>query len=175
MLQIKSRPPKCIGCDIFVKQHNPYTSQASFAKGIDPINSHTSYFEKSIGLNKITVPINRTVSSKWNQRVFGWLTNMSRMLWVSRIFFSFRVLHWLWYLLNLVERKIYQWACECWESWEFEVSYASLYQIRTNRYKWFVNTLLWIQISEDLSILFWCFKGGSIDQWGFFYLIDDDV
>ena len=69
MLQIKSRPQKCIGYDIFVKQHNPYTSQASFAKGIDPINSHTSYFGKSIGPNKRTVPINRTVSSKWNQIV----------------------------------------------------------------------------------------------------------
>ena len=37
--------------------------------GIDPINSHTTYFGKSIGLNKRNVPINRTVSSNWNQRV----------------------------------------------------------------------------------------------------------
>ena len=52
-------------------QHNPYKNQASFAQVIDPIYSHASYFGKSIGLNKRTVPINRTVSSKWNQRVIG--------------------------------------------------------------------------------------------------------
>ena len=50
-------------------QHNPYKNQASFAQVIDPIYSHASYFGKSIGLNKRTVPINRTVSSKWHQRV----------------------------------------------------------------------------------------------------------
>ena len=50
-------------------QHNPYKNQASFAQVIDPIYSHTSYFGKSIGLNKRTVPTNRTVSSKWHQRV----------------------------------------------------------------------------------------------------------
>ena len=52
-------------------QHNPYKNQASFAQVIDPIYSHASYFGKSIGLNKRTVPINRTVSSKWHQRVHG--------------------------------------------------------------------------------------------------------
>ena len=52
-----------------MRQHNPYNSQASFAKGIDPINSHTSYLGKSTGSNKRSVPNNRTVSSKWNQRV----------------------------------------------------------------------------------------------------------
>ena len=51
-------------------QHNPYKNQASFAQVIDPIYSHASYFGKSIGLNKRTVPINRTVSSKWHQRVY---------------------------------------------------------------------------------------------------------
>ena len=37
--------------------------------GIDPINSHASYFGKSTGSNKRSVAINRTVSSNWNQRV----------------------------------------------------------------------------------------------------------
>ena len=37
--------------------------------GIDPINSHASCFGKSTGSNKRNVPINRTVSSNWNQRV----------------------------------------------------------------------------------------------------------
>ena len=37
--------------------------------GIDPNNSHASYFWKSTGSNKRSVPINRTVSSNWNQRV----------------------------------------------------------------------------------------------------------
>ena len=50
-------------------QHNPYKNQASFAQVIDPINRQPPYFGKSIGSNKICVPINRTVSSKWNQRV----------------------------------------------------------------------------------------------------------
>ena len=36
---------------------------------IDPINSHASYFGKSTGSNKRSVPINRTVSSNWHQRV----------------------------------------------------------------------------------------------------------
>ena len=36
---------------------------------IDPINSHASHFGKSTGSNKRSVPINRTVSSNWNQRV----------------------------------------------------------------------------------------------------------
>ena len=36
---------------------------------IDPINSHTLYFGENIGLNKRTVPINRTGSSNWHQRV----------------------------------------------------------------------------------------------------------
>ena len=36
---------------------------------IDPINSHASYIGKSTGSNKRSVPINRTVSSNWNQRV----------------------------------------------------------------------------------------------------------
>ena len=37
--------------------------------GIDPINSHASYFGKSTRSNKRNVPINRTVSSNWHQRV----------------------------------------------------------------------------------------------------------
>ena len=37
--------------------------------GIDPINSHASYFGESTGSNKRSVLINRTVSSNWNQRV----------------------------------------------------------------------------------------------------------
>ena len=36
---------------------------------IDPINSHTSYFGKSTGSNKRSVPINRTVSSNRSRRV----------------------------------------------------------------------------------------------------------
>ena len=36
---------------------------------IDPINSHASYIGKSTGSNKRSVPINRPVSSNWNQRV----------------------------------------------------------------------------------------------------------
>jgi len=52
-----------------VKQHNPYKSHASFAEGIDPINSHTLHFGENIGLNKRNVPINRTGSSNWHQRV----------------------------------------------------------------------------------------------------------
>ena len=57
-------------------QHNPYKNQASFAQVIDPIYSHASYFGKSIGLNKRTVPINRTGSSNRHQRVLVW-TNQS--------------------------------------------------------------------------------------------------
>ena len=34
-----------------------------------PINSHASYFWKSTGSNKRSVPINRTESSNWHQRV----------------------------------------------------------------------------------------------------------
>ena len=37
---------------------------------IDPINSHASYFGKSTGSNKRSVPIDRTVSSNWHQRVY---------------------------------------------------------------------------------------------------------
>ena len=37
--------------------------------GIDPNNSHASYFGKSTGTNKRSVPINRTLSSNWHQRV----------------------------------------------------------------------------------------------------------
>ena len=36
---------------------------------IDPNNSHASYIGKSTGSNKRSVPIDRTVSSNWNQRV----------------------------------------------------------------------------------------------------------
>ena len=63
-------------------QHNPYKNQASFAQVIDPIYSHASYFGKSIGLNKRTVPINRTVSSKWHQRVvrYGTLKTQVRIV-----------------------------------------------------------------------------------------------
>ena len=50
-------------------QHNPYKNQASFAQVIDPIYSHASYFGKSTGSNKGSVPINRTVSSNWHKRV----------------------------------------------------------------------------------------------------------
>ena len=72
LFQIKIMPPvnKWDWPRIYPKQHNPYKSQASSASCIAPINSHTSYFGKSIGPNKRTVPNNRTVSSKWNQRVF---------------------------------------------------------------------------------------------------------
>ena len=52
-------------------QHNPYKNQASFAQVIDPIYSHASYFGKSTGSNKRSVPINRTVSSNWHQRVLN--------------------------------------------------------------------------------------------------------
>ena len=44
--------------------------------GIDPINSHASYFGKSTGSNKRSVPINRTVSSNWNQRVCRLILNI---------------------------------------------------------------------------------------------------
>ena len=37
--------------------------------GIDPINSHASYFVKITGSNKRSVPINRTMSSNCHQRV----------------------------------------------------------------------------------------------------------
>ena len=71
LFQLKSMPPvnKWAWSRIHTKQHNPYKRQASFAECIDPINRHTSYFGKSTGSNKRSVPINRTVSSKWNQRV----------------------------------------------------------------------------------------------------------
>ena len=54
-----------------MKQHNPYKSHASFAEGIDPINSHTLHFGENIGPNKRSVPINRTGSSNWHQRVLS--------------------------------------------------------------------------------------------------------
>ena len=41
-----SRAQKCVGYDLFVKQHNPYKGQASFAKGIDQINPHLKLWEK---------------------------------------------------------------------------------------------------------------------------------
>ena len=69
MLQIKGRTQKYVRHGIFLKQHNPYKSHASFAKGIDPIYSHTLFFGENIGLIKRTVPINRTGSSNWHQRV----------------------------------------------------------------------------------------------------------
>ena len=37
--------------------------------GIDSINSHASYFDKSTGSNKRSVPNSRTLPSYWNQRV----------------------------------------------------------------------------------------------------------
>ena len=45
------------------------TPRSALKLGIDPINSHASYFGKSTGSKKRSVPINRTVSSDWNQRV----------------------------------------------------------------------------------------------------------
>ena len=55
---------KVLGC--FIKG----APRSASKLGIDPINSHASYFGKSTGSNKRSVPINRTVSSIWYQRVF---------------------------------------------------------------------------------------------------------
>ena len=52
-------------CFFFIKGAPRSASKLS----IDPINSHASYFGKSIGSIKRSVPINRTVSSNWNRRV----------------------------------------------------------------------------------------------------------
>ena len=69
MIQLKDTPSKvyAIGRVVFIKGAPRSASKLS----IDPINSHASYFGKSTGSNKRSVPINRTVSSNWNQRVRG--------------------------------------------------------------------------------------------------------
>ena len=52
-------------CLVFIKGAPRSASKLS----IDPINSHASYFGKSTGLNKRSVPINGTMCSNWHQRV----------------------------------------------------------------------------------------------------------
>ena len=66
-LQLKETPTKvyAIGARLFFIKAPRSASKLS----IDPINSHASYFGKSTGSNKRSVPINRTVSSNWHQRV----------------------------------------------------------------------------------------------------------
>ena len=66
-IQLVDTPTKVyeIGARFFIKG----ASRSASKLGIDPINSHTSYFEKSTGSNKRSVPINRPVSSNWHQRV----------------------------------------------------------------------------------------------------------
>ena len=46
-------------------------SRSASKLSIDLINIHTSYMGKSRGSNKRNIPINRTVSSNWNQRVLS--------------------------------------------------------------------------------------------------------
>ena len=67
MFQLIDTPTKvyAIGARFFIKG----APRSASKLGIDPINSHASYFGKSTGSNKRSVPINRTVSSNWHQRV----------------------------------------------------------------------------------------------------------
>ena len=66
-IQLKDTLTKvyAIGAKLFLSGAPRSASKLS----IDPINSHASYFGKSTGSNKRSVPINGTVSSNWNQRV----------------------------------------------------------------------------------------------------------
>ena len=74
MIQLIDTPTKVytIGAWLFLSKVPP---RSASILGIDPINSHTSYFGESIGPNRRGVPIsrNQTMPSKWNQRVH-WLT-----------------------------------------------------------------------------------------------------
>ena len=67
-IQLKDTPDKRMAnrCQvIFIKGALRIASKLS----IDPFKSHASYIRKSAGSNKRNMPINRTVSSYWNQRV----------------------------------------------------------------------------------------------------------
>ena len=58
---------------------------------IDPINSRASYFGKSTGSNNRSVPINRTVTSNWHQRVMldiNCLYDVLSCLFVSSVCYS---------------------------------------------------------------------------------------
>ena len=65
MFQLKDTPTKvyAIGAELFISK------ESASKLSIDPINSHASYFGKSTGSNKRSVPINRTVSSNRSRRV----------------------------------------------------------------------------------------------------------
>ena len=65
-IQLLDTPTKvyAIGARLFFIKGAPRS-----ASKFEPINSHTSYIGKSTGPNKRSVPINRTVSFNWNQRV----------------------------------------------------------------------------------------------------------
>ena len=68
MIQLKDTPTQvyAIGVKLFFIKGAP---RSASKLSIDPINSHTSYFGKSTGSNKRSVPINRTVSSNRSRRV----------------------------------------------------------------------------------------------------------
>ena len=68
-IQLIDTPTKvyAIGAGLFLSMG---ALRSASKLGIDPINSHASCFGKSTaGSNKRSVPINRTVSSNWHQRV----------------------------------------------------------------------------------------------------------
>ena len=67
-IQLKDTPTKvyAIGAEFFFIKGAP---RSASKLSIDPINSHASYFGKSTGSNKRSVPIYRTVSFNWHQRV----------------------------------------------------------------------------------------------------------
>ena len=66
-IQLKDTPTKvyAIGAKVFYQR----CPKKCFKMSIDPINSHASFIGKNIGSNKRNVPINKTVSSNWNQGV----------------------------------------------------------------------------------------------------------
>ena len=67
-IQLKDTPTKvyAIGAKLFFIKGAP---RSASKLSIDPINSHASYIGKNTGSNKRNVPINRNMSSNWNQRV----------------------------------------------------------------------------------------------------------
>ena len=67
-IQLEDTPTKvyAIGAKLFFIKGAP---RSASKLSIDPINSHASYIGKSTGSNKRSIPINRTMSSNWNQRV----------------------------------------------------------------------------------------------------------
>jgi len=75
-IQLLDTPTKVytIGARLFFIKGAP---RSASKMGIDPINSHASYFGKSTGSNKRSVPINRTVSCNWHQRVITLINKMN--------------------------------------------------------------------------------------------------